>query len=123
MSCLIFFSHFFYVGLELDLFFISELLLFHSLDSSLLDLINDDLGSGFPGYNFTDLSFFLFLKDLESLNFHHKVKLLLLLDPFLLKSLILLQLLVSNRDNLRVKDHLIHLLDIIKVIVLPLLGF
>jgi hypothetical protein len=123
MSCLIFFSHFFYVGLELDLFFISELLLFHSLDSSLLDLINDDLGSGFPGYNLTDLSFFLFLKDLESLNFHHKVKLLLLLDPFLLKSLILLQLLVSNRDNLRVKDHLIHLLDIIKVIVLPLLGF
>ena len=122
MSCLIFLPHLFYVGLELDLFFVSEFLFFHSLDSSLLDLIDDDLGSSLSSCNLSDLSFFLLLKDLESLNFHHEVELLLLLDPFLLESLILLQLLVSDSDNLGVKDHLVHLLDIIKVIILPLLG-
>lgn len=117
MSYLIFLSHFLDVHLKFDLFLISELLLLHSKDGSLLDLINDDLGTLLSGIGLSHLSFFLLLKDLESLDFHHEVKLLLLLNPLGLESLILIKLLISNGNDFRVENHLIHLLDIIEFVV------
>lgn len=117
MSSLILLSHFLDVGLQFELFLISELLLLHSYDSSLLDLVDDDLGTLLPGISLSHLSFLLFLKDLEPLDFHHKIKLLLLLNPLRLESLILIKLLITNGNDFRVEDHLIHLLNIVKFIV------
>lgn len=88
------------VGEQLKSLLISDLLLLHPRDSSVLNLVNDDLSSLLSGERLPLLSLFLLLEDFKSLNFHHKVQLLLLLDPLLLETLILLKLLVSNGDDL-----------------------
>jgi len=121
MGDFVFLSHPLNISLKLDLLLISELLFFHSENSSLLNLINNDLGTLLSSICFSDLSFFFFLENLESFDFHHKIQLLLFLYPLLLKSLILFKLLVTNCDNLCVEDHLVHLLDIIKLIIKLLL--
>ena len=59
MRCLILFSHLFDVSLKLNLFLISQLLLLHSQNSSLLDLVNNDLGTLFPSLSFADFSLLL----------------------------------------------------------------
>lgn len=88
------------VGEQLKSLLISDLLLLHPRDSSVLNLVNDDLSSLLSGERLPLLSLFLLLEDFKSLNFHHNVQLLLLLDPLLLETLILLKLLVSNGDDL-----------------------
>jgi hypothetical protein len=75
------------------------------------------LSTSFSGCYLSDLSFLFLLKDLESFDFHHKIEFLLLFNPFRFKSLVLLQLFVSDSNNLGVEDHLVHLFHIIKVIV------
>lgn len=122
MGSLIFLTHFFNIHLELDLFFISNFLLFHSHDSSLLNLINNDLCTLFPSMGLSDFSLLFFLEHLKSLDFHHEIKFLLLLDPFRFESLIFLELFVSNCYDLRVEDHLVHLFDVIQIVVHLLLG-
>jgi len=117
MSSLIFFSHFLNVSLELDLFLITDFLFLHSLNSSLLNLINDDLSTLLSSIHFSNFSFFFFLKDLKSFNFHHKIKFLLLFNPFRLKTFVLHKLFISNSDNLGVENHLVHLFDVIHLVI------
>lgn len=123
MSCLIFFSHFLNVCLEFDLFLITGFLLLHSYNGSLLDLINDDLSTLLSSIRFSNFSFFFFLKDLKSFNFHHEIKFLLFLNPFRLKTLVFFKLFISDCDNLRVHDHLVHLFDIIHLVIELFLSF
>lgn len=122
VGCFIFLSHFFNIGLQLDLLLISELLLFHSLDGSLLNLIDYDLGALLSGLSLPDLSLLLFLEDLESLDLHHEVEFLLLLDPLLLEPLVFLELLISNGHDLGVEHHLVHLLHVVQVVIDGFLG-
>ena len=69
-----------------------------------------------------DLALFLQLEGLESLDLHHKIKALLLLDPLLLKTLSLLELAIANSHDLGVKHHLVHVLDIVVILVQDLLS-
>merc|ERR1712086_824187 len=122
MGSLIFLTHFFDIHLKLYLFFISNFLLFHSPDSSLLNLINNDLCTLLPSIRLSDFSLLFFLEHLKSLDFHHEIKFLLLLNPFRFESLIFLELFVSNCYDLGVEDHLVHLFDVIQIVVHLLLG-
>lgn len=111
------------ISQKVHLFLISDFLLSHSFDGSLLDLINDDLSAHLSGLMLSHFSFFLLLENLESLDFHHEVKLFLLFNPFLLKSLIFIELLVTDGDDLGVQNHLVHVLDIVQIIIDCLLSF
>lgn len=57
------------------------------------------------------------LKALESFNLHHKVELLLFIDPFLLQALVFFQLLVPDRDDFGVQHHLVHVLDVVQLFI------
>lgn len=81
MGSLIFLAHFFNIHLKLDLFFIPNFLFLHSLDCSLLNLINDNLCTLLSGLSFSSFSLFFFLEDLKSLDFHHQIEFLLFLNP------------------------------------------
>ena len=96
----VFSLHFFDVGEELESFLITDFLFFHSLKSSILNLINNDLFSLESLYNFLGFSLFLLLQDLKSLNFHHHVEFLLLSDVLFFESLVLFELFVSDGDYL-----------------------
>ena len=111
------------ISQKVHLFLISDFLLSHSFDGSLLDLINDDLSALLSGLMLSHFSFFLLLENLKSLDFHHEVKLFLLFNPFLLKSLIFIELLVTDGDDLGVQNHLVHVLDIVHIIIECLLSF
>lgn len=111
------------ISQKVHLFLISDFLLSHSFDGSLLDLINDDLSAHLSGLMLSHFSFFLLLENLKSLDFHHEVKLFLLFNPFLLKSLIFIELLVTDGDDLGVQNHLVHVLDIVHIIIECLLSF
>lgn len=119
---LIFLSHFLNVGKELHSLLVSNLLLLETDLSALLDLIDDDLSTFLASLSLTDLTLLLFLEDLKTLNFHHEVELLLLFKIFVLKALVLLQLLITNGNDLRVEDHLVHVLHIVKVVIHFLLS-
>ena len=123
MGGFILLAHFFNVHLEFDLFLITDFLFLHSLNGSFLDLVNDNLSSLLSSIHFSDFSLLLFLKDLKSFNFHHEVEFLLFFDPFRFETLILIELLVSDSDNLGVEDHLVHLFDVIHLIIKLFLGF
>ena len=115
--------HLFNIGQKVHLFLISDFLFSHSFDGSLLDLINDDLSTLLSGSMLSNFSFFLLLENLESFDFHHQIKLFLLFNPFLLKSLIFLELFVTDGDDLGVQNHLVHVLDIVHIIIECLLSF
>jgi len=115
--------HLFNIGQKVHLFLISDFLFSHSFDGSLLDLINDDLSALLSGLMLSNLSFFLLLENLESLDFHHEIKLFLLFNPFLLKSLIFFELFVTDGNDLGVQNHLVHVLDIVHIIIECLLRF
>ena len=117
MSGFIFFSHLFDICLKFNFLLISKFLFLHSKDSSFLDLIDDDLSSLLPSLSLANLPLLFLLKNLESLNFHHKVELFLLLNPFGLETLVLCKLLVTNSNDFRIKNHLIHLFNIIQFII------
>ena len=69
-----------------------------------------------------DFALLLQLERLESLDLHHEIETLLLLDPLLLETLGLVQLAVADCHNLRVKHHLVHVLHVVVVLVHHLLG-
>jgi hypothetical protein len=122
-SILIFSSNSIDVRQKLNSFLISELLFLHSKYSSFLNLIDYDLSALFLSLLFPCLSLFLLLKNLKSFNFHHKVEFLLLFDVFRFKSFVFFELFVSNSDDFRVEDHLVHLFDVIHLVVKYFLGF
>ena len=62
-------------------------------------------------------SLLFLVEGLESLDLHHQVELLLLFDELSLQLFVFLDLLISDGNDLRVKDHLVHLLDIVKLLV------
>lgn len=101
-SGLIFFPHSFDIVEELDSLFVSQFLLLESNLSTLLDLVNDDLGTLLPGMMLFDFSLFFGLENFQTLNLHHEIKLFLLLDMFFLELNVLFDLLVSNGHNLGV---------------------
>ena len=100
-----------------------HLSLLDPLHLPLLNLLNNDSGSSTLGFLSKAFPFVLGLEGLEPLDFHHQVKALLLIDPFGLELLVLLQLLVPHSHNLRVKRHLVHVFHIIVLLVELLLGF
>lgn len=117
--------------LLLDLFGLSEhllhlslahLLLLDALELAFLDLVDDHEGALLLGLLALDLALLLELEGLESLDLHHEVKALLLLNPLLLEALGLLELPVSDGDDLGVEHHLVHVLHVIVVLVEHLLG-
>ena len=59
----------------------------------------------------------------ESLNFHHEVESLLLLDPLLLQLLVLSELFIPNGYDAWEHDFLIHILDVVVLLVQLLLSF
>lgn len=103
--------------LALENFSLLEAILF-----TLLDLVNNDGSSSALGLHAQLLSLVLHLKGLQTLDFHHQVQALLLLNPLLLQGLVLLKLLVSDGDDLGVKSHLIHVLNIVMLLIELLLG-
>jgi hypothetical protein len=82
--CQVFISHLFNVLKKLNSFLISYFLFFHSLNSSFLNLVNNNFGALLSSLMFSILSFLLFLKNFQSLNFHHQIKFLLFINPLLL---------------------------------------
>ena len=85
-------------------------------------MIYDHQRTLFLGVLTLNLALLLELEGLESLDFHHQIKALLLFNPLLLKALGLLELAVTDGHDLGVQHHLIHLFDIIVLFVHHLLG-
>ena len=115
--------HPFNVSEKFEPLLVSDLLLLHPLNGSVLDLINDDLSSLLSGDMLSSFSLLLFLENLESFDFHHEVEFFLFFNPLGLQTFVLLKLLVSDGDDLRVENHLVHGFHIIKVVVKLLLSF
>lgn len=110
------------VGKELELFLLSHLLLTHAETFTLLDLVDDNLSTAVLRLFAADLAVFLLLEILQAFNFHHEVKFLLLADPLFFELLRLDELLVTDGDDLRVEDHLVHFLDVVLFLVHEGLG-
>lgn len=102
---------------HLSLLLFDGLPLFHPLHLSLFDLVNDHSSSSPLGLDSGLLFLLSGLKALESFDLHHQVELLLFIDPFLLQALVLLKLLVSDRDDFRIQHHLVHVLDVVQLFV------
>ena len=83
----------------------------------LLDLVNEDLLPLLQSQFAPLLTLILLLEILKSFNLHHKIELLLFLDPLLLKSDVFFKLLVPDRSHFGIEHHLIHVLDIILLFV------
>lgn len=122
MGNLVLLAHFLDIGLQFDLLLVPQFLLLHAHDSPFLDLVNDDLGTLLSSKLFAHQALFFLLENLEPLNLHHEVQFLLFLDEFSFQAFILIKLLISDRYYFRVKDHLVHLLNIVQLIVHFLLG-
>lgn len=102
---------------HLLLIFDEELTLVDTLNFTLLNLVNDDFSAVMLGNLLFNLSLFRDFKSLETLDFHHEVHACLLVNVLFLKALVLLQLLVANGNDLGVKHHFVHVLDIVVLLV------
>ena len=100
---------------------LTHLLLLDAFEFSFLDLINNDERALLLCVLALDLPLLLELERLESLDLHHEIQALLFADPLLLEPLRLLELSVSDRDDLGVKHHLVHVLHVVVVLVEHLL--
>lgn len=109
--------HLFDIVQQLLSLLVADFLLLHPLKGSFLDLVDNHLLSAKTLLNLQGLAFFFDFEHLESLNLHHEVEFLLLFNPLLLETLILLKLLVSDGNDLGVEHHLVHVLDIVKVFI------
>jgi len=116
---------------ELDLFSLTNhlvhfpfthLLFLDPLEFSLLNLVDDHERPLFLSLLALYLTLLLQLQRLESLDLHHQVKTLLLLDPLSLESLGFIELAIADRHDFRVKHHLVHMLHIVVVLVEHLLS-
>ena len=115
LSLLNYFDH-------LLLLFLNGLTFFHPNNLSFFDLFNNNSSPASLCFN-TRLFFHLSgLKAFKSLDFHHEVKFLLFIGPILFKSFIFLELFVSNCNDFGVKNHLVHVFDIVKFLIKLGLG-
>ena len=115
LSLLNYFDH-------LLLLFLNGLTFLHPNNLSFFDLINNNSSPASLCFN-TRLFFHLSgLKAFESLDLHHEVKFLLFIDPILFKSFIFLELFVSNCNDFGVKNHLVHVFDIVMFLIKLGLG-
>ena len=114
-------------GLDLShhllLLLLEKLALLDSLSFTLLDLVDNDSSTTSLSFMVHLLALLGSLEALETLNLHHEVEAFLLLNPLLLKSLVLLELLVSDCNDFRVEHHLVHMLDIVMFFIELLLSF
>ena len=88
-----------------------------SLDFSLFDLLDDNGCTAALGLHSQSLSFILSFQCLQTLDFHHQIKAFLLIDPFLLELFVLVELLVTHRDDFGVERHLVHVLHVVVLLV------
>ena len=119
----IFLLHSLDVAKKLQPLLISDFLLLHSHNGSILNLIDNNLSSFISGLLLSLFSMLFFLEDLKSFDLHHEVEFFLFFDPLVLETLVFLQLLVSDGHNLGVENHLIHGLHIVEVVVKLFLSF
>eukprot|EP00356_Strombidium_inclinatum_P011209 CAMPEP_0170499622 /NCGR_PEP_ID=MMETSP0208-20121228/32032_1 /TAXON_ID=197538 /ORGANISM="Strombidium inclinatum, Strain S3" /LENGTH=163 /DNA_ID=CAMNT_0010777257 /DNA_START=809 /DNA_END=1297 /DNA_ORIENTATION=+ len=83
------------------------------------DVISTDSKSSFA----LDVLLVFGAEGLQAFNFHHDVKLLLFIKVLSLEDLRLFKLLISHSDDFSVESHLVHYLDVIKLLVSLHLGF
>ena len=95
----IFLTNLLNIGKQLSLLSLSHLFLFLSLLSARSDLVNDDLGTSFPGLSGCLHAFMLSLDGLQPLDLHHHVESLLLIEPVLLQLLVLFDLALSDSED------------------------
>ena len=95
---------------------------FDSLNFALFDLLDDDGGTTALGLSSELFTLILCLEGLQALNFHHDVQAFLLGNPLRLQLFVLFELLVSNRNDIGIEYHLVHVLDIIKLFIKLGLG-
>jgi len=88
-------------NLARHLFLLLDLLfaLLNTLDFSFLNLVDDNHSTLASGLLADNLALLLNLEGLKTLNFHHQVEFLLLLNPLLLEALVLIELFVTDRYN------------------------
>jgi hypothetical protein len=84
---------------HLLLFLLKHLALLDTLDFTLLDLVDNNDGTLATSLHADLLTLLGDLETLKSLDFHHEVQLLLLLDPLGFKLFVFVQLLVTNSHN------------------------
>jgi hypothetical protein len=63
------------------------------------------------------------LDGLQTIDLDHEVLLFLLLDVPLTDLLLLLELLVSDSNNLGIHNHFIHFFNVISILVSQIIGF
>jgi hypothetical protein len=100
----------------------THFLLLDALELSFFNLVDNNQRSLFLSLLTLYLALFLELERLQSLDFHHEIEAFLFFDPLLLESFGLIELSVTDCDDLRVQHHLVHVLNIIVVLVEHLLG-
>ena len=95
----------------------------HPLDRPLLNLLDDDRFA--IQQHLLSLFFFLLhdFQGFQSLDLHHQIELGLLLEKLSFQAFVFSKLFVSNGHHLRVKNHPIHCLHVVKLVVQCLLRF
>mmetsp|Transcript_18873 Transcript_18873/g.44343 ORF Transcript_18873/g.44343 Transcript_18873/m.44343 type:complete len:215 (-) Transcript_18873:335-979(-) len=94
----------------------------HPLRLPVLDLLNDDPGTAALALQSLLLADLVHFQRLEPLDLHHRIELALLLLLLGLNVPLLLNLGITDGDNLRVEHHLVHVLHVVHVLVQHLLG-
>ena len=89
---------------------------------TLFDLFDDNSSTAALSLKTESLTFIFSFESLETFDLHHEVKTFLLSKPLSLELLVLIELLVTHSDNLGVKGHLIHVLDIVVLLIELMLG-
>ena len=105
------------VGEQLGLFQLSLIFLLLANLLPLGDLVNEHLLPALSSLSCPLLSCHLILNCFKTLDFHHHIESLLLLDPVLLEDAVLFQLLITHRHNLRLQHELVHSLDVIVALI------
>ena len=110
------------VGKELSLLLLADLLFLHAVLLTRRDLVDKNLGAAFLSILSAFLTLHLSLNCLQTLDLHHHVESLLLLDPVLLEYLVLIELPLADGPDFRGEHHLVHVLHIVVVFVHLLLS-
>ena len=97
--------------------------LFDALNLSLLNLVHNNEGALSTSLLSDSLALLSNFQALEPLDLHHEVEFALLLKPLLLELLVLFELLVADRYNFRIQDHLVHVLDVVQLFIELSLSF
>jgi hypothetical protein len=101
------------VGFELCFFEVGLVLELLAVDLTVCDLVDDNLSASLSSLCCTLLPIHLLLDSFQTLDLHHHIESLLLLDPVLFEKSILFQLPVPNSHDFRLENELVHPLHII----------